>query len=344
MGGRGVFAFLELPMSPRLAGLGGKIASISEEVSSGLGIYNPALIAPNAHGALEAGVSLYYANIRYDYASYFHNLYPVGMLGVSLRQVWYGRMVRRDEMGTEQGSFTAFDMTLGLHCARRLGEHWTLGLTLSPIYSKLAEYWAIGLTLDAAILYQSTDRLFDCALLLRNFGGSLKPYASSHREWAPPEILLGCSYTLEHAPLRFIVTLQNLESWGNRNIVGDSYRGNVTEKNTRQGVDLGKKILQEFLVHPIVGLEITPMRYFFLQVAYNYRRRSDLGLDNVPFVEGLSFGLGINVGRLKLHYSRAYYHQAGGTNHFSIAWQLTNPRKQTGPAPYGAQDAQLFSF
>ena len=88
MGGRGVFAFLELPMSPRLAGLGGKIASISEQVSSGLGIYNPALIAPNAHGALEAGVSLYYANIRYDYASYFHNLYPVGMLGVSLRQVW----------------------------------------------------------------------------------------------------------------------------------------------------------------------------------------------------------------------------------------------------------------
>lgn len=324
-------------MSPRLAGLGGKVGSISEEVAAGLGTYNPALMSPAAHGSFEVGVSRYYAGIHYDYASYFHHLYPLGMLGISLRQVWYGRMVRRDAMGAARGTFTAFDMALGLHYAHRLGEHWVLGLTLAPIYSQLAQYWALGLTLDAAVLYQSNNRLFDCSLLLRNFGGTLKPYAQNHREWAPLEVILGCSYTLEHAPLRFIVTLQNLESWGHRNIPGDSYRGNVAEKNTPQGISWGQKVLQEILVHPIVGVESTPTRYFFLQVAYNYRRRSDLGLEKLYFVEGLSVGVGINIGRLKLHYSRAYYHRAGGTNHFSLTWQFANPRMQSGPMPYGEQ-------
>lgn len=322
-GGHGVFTFLDAPISPRVAGIGGKVASIGDLNTSGAGAYNPALISPAMRGQAEASFALYYAGIQYSNVAYFHQLPWGHMMGVSTRQMWYGKFTRRDGFGNEQGSFSAYDFTLSLHYAMPCGDYFTLGASLTPIYSQLEQYNAFGLVLDVGFQYTSEDGLFTASIVAKKIGGTLKPYSRGRREWAPFELIAGLSYTLEHAPLRFIFTLQNLESWNNRFLRADSYTDHLANlSETQQEITVGDRIGAELLAHPIVAVELIPLRYFFLQLGYNPVRGQQMGLKGYPFIEGLSYGFGVNVRRFGLHFSRAHYHRAGATNHIAVYWRF----------------------
>lgn len=322
-GGRSAFAFLDVPVSPRIAGLGGKVATVGGLSACGAGVYNPAQLSPALHAQAEAAFSLYYAGVKYSNLAYFH-LLPWGhMAGISARQMWYGSFTRRDEYGNEQGRFSAYDFTLSLHYAVPLGDNVAFGVSITPIYSQLEQYKAFGVVLDAALHYTSGDGLFTASLLTKNFGGTLKPYSRGHYAWAPFELLAGVSYTLENAPLRFIITLQHLENWDQRFLRADSYSDHLASISlAKHDLKPGDRIAAELLAHPIFAIEITPSRYFFLQLGYNPSRGQQLGLQGLPFIEGLSYGFGVHIRRFGLHFSRAHYHRAGATNHMSVCWRF----------------------
>lgn len=336
VGGEGVFAFLDLPVTPRVAGLGGKVASCQELNTSGMGAYNPSLITPAMHGQLEVGSSLFYGGMAYSHTSFFYQLNRGGIVGGSMRGIWYGRMTRRGELGEAQGTFSAYDLAFSAHWAYSLGDHFRVGVSLTPIYSQLESYWALGLILDAGVSYVSSSGLFNASLLLKNFGGSVRPYSRGNHEWAPVELLIGCSYTLENAPLRFFLTIQNLNRWNTRYMYHAHYTGNEGDMHpAKEKVWPEHHHQAEVAAHPIVGLEIIPSRFFFLQIAYNYSRRQQLGIAGQFWFEGFSYGLGLNVGRFTLHYSRAHYHRAGGTNHLAIAWQFISLQRGGVRLPQG---------
>ena len=321
-GGRGAFAFLDVPVSPRIAGLGGKVASVGWLNTSGVGGSNPALISPAMHTQAEVSFSLYYAGVKYSNVAYFHQLPWGHMAGLSARQMWYGRFTRRDENGYEQGTFAAYDFTFSLHYAAQLGDYISVGASITPIFSHLEQYSAFGVVIDAGAQFISGDGLFTAALVAKNFGGSIIPYTTGHREWAPFELVAGLSYRLERAPFRFIFTLQHLEDWKQRFFRPDSYTDNLAElSGARQEARLGDRLGAELLAHPIFAVEIEPSRYFFLQVGYNLSRGAPLGLQGNFFLEGLSYGFGVNIRRFGLHFSRSHYHRAGATNHLAIYWR-----------------------
>lgn len=327
-GGRGVFAFLDAPVSPRIAGLGGKVATVGAIDACGAGVYNPAQLSPAQQAQAEAAFSLYYAGVKYSNLAYFH-LLPWGhMAGISARQMWYGEFIGRDEYGLEQGRFSAYDFSLSLHYAFPLGDNVALGASITPIYSQFEKYKAFGVVLDAGLHYTSGDGLFTASLLAKNFGGTLKPYSPGHYAWAPFELLAGVSYTLENAPLRFIITLQHLENWNQRFLRAESYSDHLADISwAKHDLKLGDRIAAELLAHPIFAIEITPSRYFFLQLGYNPSRGQQLGLQGLPFIEGLSYGFGVHIRRFGLHFSRAHYLRAGATNHMSVCWRFGKTRR-----------------
>lgn len=299
------------------------MATVGAIDPSGAGGYNPSQLSPALHTQAEAAFALYYAGVKYSNVAYFH-LLPWGhMAGIGARQMWYGQFTRRDEFGNEEGRFSAYDFTLSLHYALPVGDYVTLGFSLTPIYSQIEQYKAFGMVLDAGVHYTSGDGLFTASLLAKNFGGTLKPYSYGHYAWAPFELLAGVSYTLEHAPLRFLFTLQHLEDWNQRFVRPDSYTDHLKDiSGAKERLKLGDRIAAELLAHPIFAIELIPSRYFFLQLGYNPSRGQQMGLQGAPFIEGLSYGFGVYVRRFGLHFSRAHYHRAGATNHVSVYWRF----------------------
>lgn len=322
-GGEKSFAFLNLPISPRLAALGGKAPALINLPEPSLAVYNPALASEELHMNIEAGFTLYYAGIKYNHAAYFHNLPQYGILGASMRQIWYGRFQERNEMGEHLGSFTAYDMAINMHYAFAPIESLSIGITVSPIISAIERYTAFALTADLGLLYQSTDKLFSAAILARNIGGSLKHYNPRQRERAPFELLAGVTVTLKHAPIRFIFTLQNLENWRLRHIAEESYYPvHGDGRGEAATVSLWKKIYSEALVHPLIGVEVTPSKYFYLQVGYNHKMQRDMHVEARRWISGLSYGAGLRIKRFALSYSRTHYHLHGATNHIALYLNL----------------------
>ncbi len=325
-GGRHAYTFLDLPVSPRLAALGGKAPSLINSPSPSLGMHNPAAALPDIHGMAEVGFTLYYASIKYNHAAYFHHVPSIGMLGLSLRQVWYGRLTRRDALGAAQGHFTAYDQALSLHYSQTLWRGLRIGATLTPILSRIERYTSVALGMDVGLLYHSDDRFVSAGLLCRGVGASLRGYTRNAVESTPFEVLAGASLGLEYAPVRFIVTLQHLENWKSRFSSEDTR--NPLEGNGRweeESESNWQALYRELLAHPIIGMELYPSRYFYLQVAYNHKRRSEMAVEARPYLVGFSWGVGIQIKRFSFGFARAVYHVHGATNHISISYQFGRP-------------------
>jgi hypothetical protein len=82
-----------------------------------------------------------------------------------------------------------------------------------------------------------------------------------------------------------------------------------------------EKFGNEFISHLILGVEFVPIRNFYVRSGYNFQRRNELKIETSSSA-GFSWGLGIKINKFHINYSRATYHLAGASNHFSISTHL----------------------
>ncbi len=325
-GGESTYAFLRLPVSPRIAALGGKLPGYGGEKDLSLSIANPAFAHLRLHNAAEVSGSLFLAGIKYSHASYFYALDSSFTLGAHIRQMWYGSFQRRDEFGMPQGTFRAFEMAVGVHASYQLWKGWSIGATLTPIYSSLERYWSFGLACDIGVGYADAEGLISAGVVAQNLGGSLKTYSGRH-EAAPFELLAGAKIRLRNAPLVFVFTLQHLENWNTRFLRENAYTPAITDgRDPSTKPTLWQEISAEALAHPILGIEFHPVRYFFLQVSYNHARRMEMITPDRYLLEGFSYGFGVQIQRFALRFSRSTYHLSGASNHLSIAFYFSGGR------------------
>ncbi len=340
-GGESTYAYLQLPLSPRIAALGGKLPGYGGDKDLSLSIANPAFAHNALHNALEASVNLLFANIKYSYASYFYALDSAFTLGAHIQQMWYGRFARRDEMGTPDGTFGAYEMALGLHAAYRWNNGFSIGTSFLPLFSQLERYWSLGLACNLAVGYSSPDGRITGGIVAQNIGGSLKTYSGRH-EYAPFELLAGIKIRMQHAPLVFVFTLQHLENWERRFIREGAYKSALADgTDPKEKPSLGQEIGYEILAHPIVGLEFHPVRYFFVQASYNHGRRMAMLTPAKYSFEGFSWGLGVQIRRVAVRFSRAVYHAAGASNHISVAIYLGGDRDAAIPTYHSSPQVEL---
>ena len=318
LGGEATYQFLNLVSAPRQAALGGKvITNVDYDVTQAL--YNPATINVAMDNQLALNYTSYLGGIGYGTAAYAYTIdRRTQTIHGGITYINYGDFDGYDENGNATGSFSGSETALSVGYATQIGySDFYVGGNLKLITSKLEQYSSFGAAVDLGLIYINEDLDFNAALAVRNLGSQITTYAGLN-EPLPFEVDFGISQKLEHVPLRWHLTFENLQEWpiGRPNparAISD-LDGNQTEEKV--------SFFNNVFRHLIVGAELFPDRGFNIRMGYSFRRAEELRILDQRNFSGLSFGIGIKLNKMRFSYSHARYASAANTSFFGLQIDL----------------------
>jgi len=314
--GIGVYKFIDLPTSSRIAAFGGTIVSLTDN-DVNFAFQNPASLTNETNKTIGLNMSNYLADIKFGSAIYSWNIGKKNYLGVGMQYVDYGQFEERTIYNEYIGDFTAKDMSLHLIYARPITSKITVGGTLKPIYSAFERYTSFGLALDAGVTYNDTKNLLSAGLVFRNAGTQLKGYYSDengqHYEVLPLDIQAGITKKLAHAPFRFSLNLHDLQQWS---LNYASYNQSV------EVADIG--FLDMAARHAIFGVEFVPGKNFYVMASYNHQRHQELKMNGFKSMTGFSFGGGIKLYKFQVGFGMSQFQVGNFSYLFSISTSLND--------------------
>jgi len=315
VGGEGIYRFLDLTNSARVAGLGGtQIAFTDNDLD--LSFYNPSLLSDSMRNQLSINYVSYVAGIGVGYATFSPNIRGKNAFALGIHYVNYGTFDGASETGQLTGTFRAAEYSFNLFYSRTLTPQLRVGINLKPIFSSLESYHSFGLATDIGITYELKDKLSAVSFVARNLGYQITTYyENGDHEKLPWDCQLGFSKRLAHAPLRFFVTANHLNKW---NISYLDRPNDVTQPNNQS-----EKFTSLLMRHLIFGAEILPEQHVTLRVGYSYQRQKELAVDSRPGLVGFSAGIGVKIAKFNLNYGIASYHLAATAHYFSLAVNLS---------------------
>lgn len=320
--GDDVFTFLELPVSSRMAALGSKNVS-QPDGDLNFALLNPALLSSSSTSMVSLNMSNYLADIQFGSAAYGFSKgkhhFAAGVLFMD-----YGSFRETSESNEITGEFTAKDIALSLLYSQDLSEKLRVGVTLKPIFSAYERYTSFGAAFDVGLHYRSASSLFTAGLALRNLGFQLKGYTmgadGQNRESINPDLLLGISQKLAHAPFRLSLTLHKLNQWNlyyTDNNTSETGYDFTEQAGAVSGIDMAFR-------HAIFGVEFVPGKNFYLAAAYNHRRHQELAMTGFRSSAGFSFGGGIRISKFQVGFGVSPL-QTGNTAYlFSVSTSLND--------------------
>jgi len=318
IGGKSVYQFLNLVQSPRQAALGGKTVTVVDyDVNQAF--YNPATINEKMHNRLSANYGSYYGEVSYGTAAYAYTYdRHLQTFHAGISYVNYGTFEGRDELGNLTSDFTGSEAALSLGYAYNLP--WTdmyVGANAKLISSTLESYNSWGAAVDLGFLYVDVDNDINYGLTVRNLGFQIKPYQDTN-EKLPLAIDAGISQLMLNVPIRWHLTLENLQQWNiafsNPNRAEGSLDGGSKEEKV--------SFINNALRHVIVGAELFPEKGFNVRLGYNFRRGEELRIVDKRNFSGISVGFGLRFGKVKFDYSYSRYTIAANTSLFGLMIDL----------------------
>ncbi len=314
IGGQNTYQFLNLPVSPKVSALGGKnITSYSFDPSNAMA--NPALINFDMHNQMSVNYMNYFADVNYGTASY---AYDVGrrtqIIQAGVTFIDYGSFEGFDEAGNPTSEFGGSEAALSVGYSRRIGRSdYYVGGNLKLISSSLEQYSSFAGAVDLGVSYIYPEWDLIISGVVRNFGTQFKAF-NDVRESMPFEVVLGISQKLKKAPIRWHVTLENLQQWdlAFRNTARDieDLTGNVTADDP--------SFMNNALRHTILGAELFPDGGFSIQLGYNFRRGEELRIQDQRAFSGLTGGVSIKFNKLRFSYSYARFNRAASSSFFGL--------------------------
>jgi len=318
VGGETTYQFLNLVSSPRQAALGGKVfTNVDYDVTQA--VFNPATINVEMDNQLALNYSSYLGGISYGTAAYAYTVdRRTQTFHAGITYINYGSFDGFDENNVSTGTFTGSETALSVGYALQLGySDFYFGSSIKLITSKLEQYNSFGAAVDLGLLYIDEDLDFHAALVVRNLGTQITTYAGLN-ERLPFEIGFGMSQTLEHVPIRWHVTLENLQQWPiarpNPARVTSDLSGNQTQE------DVG--FVGQLIRHTILGAELFPEGGFNIRLGYNFRRSEELRIVDQRNFSGLSAGFSIKLNKMRFSYTHAKYTSAANSNFFGLQIDL----------------------
>lgn len=317
VGGKNVFQFLNLPTSARQIALGGEVLTLIDDINQPN--WNPATINPELDSKMSVNYSSYLAGVNLGSVSYARLISRrFGTIYGNITYLDYGTLIGADEQGNETGNFNASDLALSVGYSLNLP--WTnlfFGANLKFITSNIDTFSSTGIAADFSLLYYSPYKPYSFTIVARNFGTQLQSFNGTN-ESLPFKVAIGASYQLEFVPLKWYLTVDNLQQWDlsvpNPSEQTTDLEGNVTEQNVG--------FIGNAFRHLIVGAEFFPESLINLRLGYNFRRSAELKLQNVRTFAGISFGFGIQMNRFKFNYAFSKYHTATDASTFSLEIDL----------------------
>lgn len=309
--GSSVFHFLGLPASSRLCALGGENVAIADGDIS-MAFVNPALLTSQTDKVLQLNYAYYLAGTMFGSAMYGHN-WGDNYFAAQVHYLDYGKLSYADEWGQMNGAtFTAKDVCVNLIYARQLGPQFRVGATLKPIFSVYESYGSFALGADVGAHFQTKDTLFQMGLALRNIGWQLKSFYEEdfgqHTEMLPLNLELGMALRLAHAPIRFGVTIHNLQCW-----------------NIAPPIEEEVKWYDMLFRHTIWSVDIVPRsEKFYLTVSYNHRRQAEMALTDISSMAGIGLGLGMKIHKFRLGVAMSQYSKSNFTFQASLSTDINS--------------------
>ncbi len=319
--GRGVYRFLDLPVSSRLAAIGGTNVSLCDN-DVNFALMNPALLTGETHGVVGLNMASYLADIKFGTAVYGHNFGENNYTSFGVQYVDLGKFSGYDELGNYTEDFTAKDIALYLTYARPLNENLTVGVTFKPVFSAYERYTSFGIAFDAGANYKT--ELFSAGLVLRNMGAQLKAYypdeQGQHREPIPFDIQLGVSKKFAHAPIRISGTLNNLNRWNVAAYQTDKTTVNLDGTTGKKEV----KPLDMVFRHLVVGVELVPSDNFYIALGYNHRRHQEMTMEGFKSLAGFSAGAGVKLYKFHVGFGMTQFQVGNFAYQFSFSTDLND--------------------
>ncbi len=312
--GEQLFQFLNLPSSARQAALGGYAGSKYDK-DPNLALTNPSLLNEKMH--MQAGMTYtnYLADIKYGNFSYAHEIGDMQYIAIHGRYMDYGTFQGYDEASTFTGEFTANDASLTLGYGYEINEFFTIGTNITYVTSKLENYTASAILADLGVTFHDYDYYNTVGLTLRNVGYLIDPYEDT-KEDLPIQLNLSYSWTPENVPVELTLAFHDLQKWN---------LSDPINANNGQESGFGKELLH----HVAFGAELFPDKGFNLRMGYNFKRGSELAVQDARSFAGLSFGFGLRVSKFKFDFAHARYHNSSNVNSFGLRidfLELINPR------------------
>lgn len=321
VGGESVYNFLNVPTSARQAALGGKVITLLDDVNQPL--WNPSAINLNVDNQLSVNYLNFLTDISYASISYAHMINRnFGTLHGGITYANFGEFIEADEEGVETGTFKAYDMAFSLGYAYQIPfSNFSIGANAKLVNSVIQDYSSFGVVADFGVLYENDNQPYVFSLAVRNVGYQITTFDGT-QEKVPLEILFGSSYRLENVPIRWYLTVDNLQKW---NVAEPNPSNSVTDID---GTITPEKIsfFDNAMRHMVIGAEFFPEGAFNIRMGYNFRRAKELQLTDVRTFAGFSAGFGLKMNKLKLNYAFTKYHPAENTSTFSLQIDLSGRR------------------
>ena len=314
IGGKYTYQFLNLVTSPRQAALGGKTITIYDDDVNQVN-FNPATINVEMDNHLALNYGSYYGEVTYGTASYAYTYdRHLQTFQMGVNYVNYGSFDGYDEAGEPTASFTGSEIALSAGYAYNIPNTTRhIGANAKLISSTLESYNSLGGAIDIGAIFIDERNDVNWGLVIRNIGTQFTTY-SEVREKLPLEVIVGVSQELEHVPLRWHLTLENLQQW---NI---AFSNPVRAQSSLDGTSTEEKVsfVNNALRHVIFGVELFPQKSFNLRLGYNFRRAEELRILEQRNFSGVSLGFGLKFNKLKFNYSYSRYTLAGNTSLFGL--------------------------
>ena len=290
------YNFLRLPVSAHVAALGGDNISIDDDDPTVI-FHNPALISNVTDKSINLNYMTYMEGTKTASASFVKALKERATWGVTAQYMDYGSIKRTDESGTDMGSFTPKDISLGGTFAYLLSDHIAGGVTAKFISSTIDGYSSLAVGVDLGLNYINQEQDWSVSAVARNLGGQVKAYNDDF-EAIPLDIQLGASKRLGHSPFRFSMTLTKLNDWK-----------------------------EKFGHHLVIGAVVILSEQLYLAVGYNGWRNSEMSVTSTDDTKsahgaGFSIGGGLQLERFKLQLAYAKYHVSTSSLLINLTYTL----------------------
>jgi len=314
-----VFQFLELTNASRIAALNGNVPVLQDD-DINIAYINPSGLNFNLNHNFSMNFINYFAGINYYYSSYAYSFDSLNTIALGINYIDYGKFLAADEFGNINGNFFASEYAIFLQYSRLINKNLFSGLTVKPVISQLEKYSSTGLAFDIGITYISDDKLFKSALVLRNLGFQItKYYDNAKGEELPLNIIVGFTKKFAYSPLIVYFVFDHLEKF---DLTYKTEKQKEEETNQLTGetkkISSFDKSFDKLMRHLNLGFELNLTKNIFISVGYNYRRRQEMKIDELPGTVGISWGVGLRFNKFQFYYARSTYHLYGSPNYFSI--------------------------
>ena len=289
------YNFLRLPVSARVAALGGENITLTDDDAT-LIFHNPSLINGVSDRTINLNYMTYMEGAKTASAAYVMAAGDRATWGVTGQYMDYGTMRQTTAVNEDLGTFSARDIAIGGSFAYALTNALSGGITAKVISSHIAGYSSLAVGFDLGLNYLNEGGDLSISAVARNLGGQVKAYDDTF-DRIPFDLQLGISKRLGNAPLRFSATLSRLNDWD-----------------------------EAFGRHMAIGVDVLLSDQIYIAAGYNFRSASQMKINDgdgsSAHGAGLSLGAGLQLERFKLNIGYGKYHVSASSLLFNIAYTL----------------------